>query len=139
MAKEQEKTVGIKPKKRSLKKSETIREKAEKPKKSLKTRRLHKTRTAVGKPATKAKNFLKKEYHIPLPDNKVGKFLGKKGYIWPKFFRESYQELRQVQWPGRKETISLSLAVFMFAIFFSAIVAVVDLGLDKIFEQLIVK
>lgn len=57
----------------------------------------------------------------------------------PPFFRRSWQELRQVTWPSRKETWQLTLAVFVFAIAFSLAVAIVDYGLDKIFRRILLK
>jgi preprotein translocase subunit SecE len=55
------------------------------------------------------------------------------------YFKNSWKELRQVTWPGRKETWKLTFAVFMFAIVFGTIIALVDYGLDKVFRHLILK
>lgn len=54
-----------------------------------------------------------------------------------KYFVGSWKELRQVTWPTTKETLRLTAAVVIFAIFFTAIISVVDYGLDKLFRQLI--
>ena len=93
----------------------------------------------VKKPITAAKNVGKKEYYLPLPDNKAGKFLNKKRRFIPKFFREAWQELKLVSWPDRKETAKLTLAVLVFAIIFGATIALVDYGLDKVFKELLLK
>lgn len=81
----------------------------------------------------------KKELYLPLPDNKLGKFLNKRRTIIPKYLRESWSELKQVNWPNRKQTISLTFAVFVFAIIFGIIVAIIDSGLNQLFKQLLLQ
>lgn len=126
-------------KKRVLKKVETVRDKASKqtsPK--TKTRRLHKATGVVKKPVTAARRIGKKEYHpIKLPDNKLGNFLTKTRRFTPRYFRDAWAELKQVTWPNNRETINLTLAVFAFAILLSALIGVVDYGLDKAFKALL--
>lgn len=126
-------------KRRQLRKVETVRERSAKPVKQQKTRRLHATRTKLAKPVSKAVSVAKKEYYLPMPDNKVGRFLNKRRRVIPRFFVESYQELRMVVWPNRRTTINLSIAVFLFAFFFGLIIALADYGLDKLFKILIIK
>lgn len=48
------------------------------------------------------------------------------------YFKGAWVELRQVRWPGRKATWSLTLAVILFSLFF----ALVILGLDWVFNYL---
>lgn len=48
------------------------------------------------------------------------------------YFGGSFSELRQVQWPNRKATWSLTFAVIMFTL----VIAGLILGLDSVFEQL---
>jgi preprotein translocase SecE subunit len=55
------------------------------------------------------------------------------------YFKNSWKELRKVTWPGRRETWKLTMAVFMFAIVFGTMIALVDYGLDKVFKRLILK
>ena len=57
----------------------------------------------------------------------------------PRYFVNSWREVRQVTWPTRVETWRLTLAVFIFATIFGAMVAAVDKGLDEIFKKLILK
>lgn len=91
------------------------------------------------KPLKKAHNVGKKEYHpIKLPDNRFGRILGKRINIIPKYFKESWQEIRMVTWPNRRETIRLTIAVFIFSAVFATIVASLDFVLDKVFRNLIV-
>lgn len=48
------------------------------------------------------------------------------------YFKGAWDELRQVRWPDRKATWSLTLAVIIFSLFF----ALVILGLDAVFSYL---
>lgn len=129
-----------KPKRRRIKKTETIRERAARTQDApAKPRRIKKTASAVGKPLKKARDFGRKEYYLPLPDNKVGRFLNKRRRIVPKFIREAWQELRHVTWPNRKETAKMTFAVIMFALVFGVLIAIVDFGLEKLFREVIIK
>ena len=126
-------------KKRVLKKTETVREKAVKKEQPKKPRRIHKVATSAKRPLGTVRRIGAKEYHpIKLPDNKIGTFLTKPRKLTPRFFREAWAELRQVTWPNRKETAKLTLAVVAFAIVFSLLIGVVDYGLDKLFRELLV-
>lgn len=70
----------------------------------------------------------------------VGRFL-KKYLRWlvPRYFINSWRELKLVTWTTRRETWRLTGAVFVFALVFGALVAIVDKGLDEIFRKLILK
>jgi preprotein translocase SecE subunit len=65
----------------------------------------------------------------------------KKALSWivPRYFVNSWREVRKVVWPNRRETWRLTLAVFVFAVVFGAMVAGVDKGLDEIFKKLVLK
>ncbi|GAC1386817.1 MAG: hypothetical protein NVS1B7_7070 [Candidatus Saccharimonadales bacterium] len=56
-----------------------------------------------------------------------------------RFIRNSAREVMTVKWPGRRETLRLTFAVFMFAFVFGSLIAVADYGLDKVFRQLLLK
>jgi preprotein translocase SecE subunit len=128
-----------KPKRRMVKKAETVREKAEKsaqpkpPKKtgplSLALRYIAAPFRWIGRLFAKLGRFLGRY--------KVFRVIGK--ILWPTYFRNSWKELRQVTWPTRRETWRLTLAVIIFSIIFGVLIAVVDYGLDKLFKQLIIK
>lgn len=90
-------------------------------------------------PLSKAKKVGKKEYHLPMPDNKLGKILSKRARFIPSYFRESWTEIKQVTWPNRKETVRLTTAVFIFSVVFGVVVALLDVALDKIFKEIIIK
>lgn len=125
-------------KKRVLKRTETVREKAVKKEQPAKPRRLHKVTGTAKRPLGAARRIGAKEYHpIKLPDNKIGRFMTKTRKFTPKFFRDAWAEVRQVTWPNRKETAKLTFAVFTFAIIFSLLIGVVDYGLDKLFRELL--
>jgi len=55
------------------------------------------------------------------------------------YIRSSWQELKQVTWPTKREGRRLTTAVIIFSIIFGALIAVVDYGLDKLFKQLLLK
>ena len=123
-------------KKRVIKKTETVREKAQKATTAKPKRRvLRSTAGKVSKPL-RALKPLARPFQVK-PVRKVAGFIGR--ILWPRFFREAWQELRLVTWPSRKETWRLATAVFVFALVFGAIVAVTDYGLDKLFKNIILK
>lgn len=71
------------------------------------------------------------------PARAVGRFLA--SVLLLRYFRNSWRELKLVEWPNARQTFQLTLAVFAFAIFFSAIISLADYGLDKAFQRLIIK
>lgn len=126
--------------KRRIKPSTTVRENVQKSsKKTGKPKRTSAAVTRVRKPLAKANEFRKREYYLPLPDNKVGRFLNKRRRFIPSYFRNAFKEIRQVVWPNRKETTQLTVAVFIFAIIFGFLVTVTDYGLDKLFKKVLIK
>ena len=60
-------------------------------------------------------------------------------WLAPKYLINSWREVRQVIWPSRRETWRVTLAVFVFAVVFGALVAGVDKGLDEIFKKVVLK
>ena len=53
------------------------------------------------------------------------------------FFEESWQELKKVHWPSRKETYAATLVVIILVILISIYLAVVDFTLTKAIEAII--
>jgi len=53
------------------------------------------------------------------------------------FFRESWQELKKVHWPSRKETYAATLVVIIVVVLISVYLAVVDLGLTKAIQAIV--
>lgn len=119
------------------KKTQTVRERAETTK--VPKKRVRTTVKKAGVPIKAMKKLNTKEYHLPLPDTKAGRLLKKRVRFFPKFVSASFAEVKQVTWPNRKETVKLTLAVFIFAVVFASIVGLLDFGLSKAFEKFIVK
>ncbi len=123
-------------KKRVIKKSETVRERATKITAERPKRRVIKsTAGKVAKPLSALKPLAKPFKAKPV--KKVSR--GIAFILWPKFLRGAWGELRQVTWPGRRETWKLTLAVFIFALSFGSLIALADYGLDKLFRSVILK
>ncbi len=132
--------------KRSLKKPQTLREKAEKASAPRKPRRVNRAGSTAAKPFKLIGRLIVKLLR-PLrfllwpfkrrPVRFVGRLLYKILLIG--YFRGAWSEVRQVVWPNRKETAKLTVAVFTFALIFTLIITVVDYGLDKVFKALFLK
>jgi preprotein translocase subunit SecE len=56
-----------------------------------------------------------------------------------RYIRGSWQELKLVTWPSKRDGRRLTTAVIIFSVVFGALIAVVDYGLDKLFKQLLLK
>ena len=118
-----------------VKKAVTVREKAEKSAQSQSKKKNGALRLSL--------------QYIGSPFRWLGRKLGKLGrfkvvriigYIfWPKYFRNSWKELKQVTWTTRRETWQLTLAVIIFSVIFGVIIAIVDFGLDKAFKEVLLK
>ncbi|PID32417.1 hypothetical protein CR970_00645 [Candidatus Saccharibacteria bacterium] len=125
-----------KPAKRTAKRTETLRQRAERTADSTpRTRRLRSTAGAAGRPFKAARRVGRKEYHLPLPDNRLGRFLNKKCSLVPRFLRNAWQEIRQVDLPRFPMVVRLTIAVFVFSTVFGLVIAIVDFGLDKVFRK----
>lgn len=57
--------------------------------------------------------------------------------IWG-YFKGAWFELRQVRWPNRRATWSLTLAVIVFSLFFVGLILLLDAGFKYLFELIIV-
>ena len=53
------------------------------------------------------------------------------------FFPESWQELKKVHWPSRKETYAATLVVIIVVVLISVYLALVDLGLTKAIQAIV--
>ena len=122
----------------SGKKPQTVRERTRQSG-TKRTRRILNTAGKVAGPIKKASSFGKREYHlIPVPDNRFGDILGKKGRILPLFVHEAWDQLKMVTWPNARDTVRLTMAVFIFSVIFASIVGVLDFGLGKLFREVII-
>jgi preprotein translocase SecE subunit len=128
-------------KKTRVRKAPTLREQAELARSKAETR---KKPGRVRKLSSKAGAGLKKTRITRNPITKIIARIGRiilKVLRWvvPKYFVNSWREVRLVTWPSRKETWRLTMAVFIFAIVFGAMVAGVDKVLDIIFKKVVLK
>ena len=126
-------------KKRIIKKAETVRERAAKSEQPRKPRRIKQAGTSALRPLKAIARTGRKEFYLPMPDTRAGRFLNRRRSLVPRYFKLAWAEVRQVEWPTRKETIKLTLSVFLFAIFFALIISLADFVLDKAFETFILK
>ena len=111
--------------KKSLKKTESIREKAEK---------------AVAESSKEPRQLRVRTRAAAAPLRALGRVLRVIGrYTVPPYFRNSWRELRAVTWPSMRDSFKLTFAVIAFAVVFGLLVAVVDYGLDKVFKQVLLK
>jgi preprotein translocase SecE subunit len=124
----------VKPKRRVVKKAETVREIANKSSNPVVKEPgvIRMTLRYIGKPFAAIGRVLAKIGH-----KQPFKFLGH--VLWPAYFRNSWKELRQVTWPNRRESWQLTTAVIIFATIFGVLIAIVDFGLDKLFKQVLLK
>jgi len=93
----------------------------------------------IGKATASTKKVLKKEVNLPLPEakSKPGKFLSKKRRIRaPKYFRDSWTEVKKVTWPTRKVAFKLSFAVVVFTLVFALFTSIVDYGFSQLVERI---
>jgi preprotein translocase SecE subunit len=125
---------------RKVKNPETFRERAIKAsEQSDQPKRSSRIKSAAGKPIRPVLSSVKR-----VRNNKVVRtltapfrFIGR--FLLPKYFRESYQELKLVEWPNRKTSRQLTFAVLIFAFIFAVIVSIIDFGLDKLFKEVLLK
>ncbi len=133
-------------KKRQLKKTETVRQRAERSTgEAPRTRRVSKSKKIAAKPfkaVFAALAFILRPFSFLLipfktrPARFIGRILA--SILLFRFFRDAWHELRQVQWPTARETVRLTSAVFVFSLVFGVIVAVTDYGLDKVFKKVFI-
>jgi len=128
-------------KKPRVRKVETVREKTAKStakaeaKASKQPKRLLRNVAGkVSKPLVKPANLITKPFKTR-PLRAIGGFIGL--LFWPRYFRNSYKEVKQVTWPTRRETWKLTFAVLVFATIFSLAAAGTDYVLDIIIRRIV--
>lgn len=132
---------------RRRKPAESVRERSVKTaKKPEGKRRIRKTAGAVSRPFAIAGRFIKKilrpfRFLLWPFKTRLVRFIGRvlAAILFFRYFRESWQELKQVTWPNRRQTIQLTIAVFIFATVFGLIITITDYGLGKIFEKILLQ
>ncbi len=123
---------------RKVKSPETFRERAIKASEQDETSgRGRRLKTAAGNPARKSYAAAQKVGNnkfvriITWPFRILGRIL------FPKYIRNSFQELKLVHWPNRRETLRLTFAVLVFALIFALVVSGIDFVLDKLFREVL--
>ena len=53
------------------------------------------------------------------------------------YFKGAWEELKQVRWPDRKATWSLTGAVILFSAFFVGLIVLLDIGFKELFNLII--
>lgn len=126
-------------KKPRIRKVETVRERnakaTEKAEANANKTKKHPVRR-VGKAALKPLKVVAKPLRVR-PVRFVLKWVGL--ILWPRYFRNSFKELRQVKWPTRRETWKLTFAVLIFATVFGFIITLTDYGLDKVIKRIVLR
>lgn len=133
-------------KKRQLKKVETVRERAERSGNDQpKSRRVSATASKASRPLRTVGRAIAKvlrpfAFVLKPFKTRPARFVGRilAAIVFLKFFRASWQEVRQVQWPDLRTTMRLTVAVFVFSILFGTLIAITDYGLDKIFRKVFI-
>ena len=84
------------------------------------------SKTAVSKNERPKRNMPKVLLVLTAPFRALGRY-----------FKGSWQELKQVQWPSRHATWGLTLAVILFTLFFAALILALDTGFQYLFNRIL--
>ena len=135
----EEKAANKKP--RVRKAPETVRERAEKETaKREKPTKRSKLKGKIHRPLSTLRRVGAKEYNpVKVPEKKGVRHLNKRVRFVPKFVREAWVELKKVTWPTRKEALRLTLAVIVFAVFFSIFIQLLDVVFNRIVKEIFLK
>ncbi len=93
------------------------------------------------KETTKETKVKKKTTKKPSQSKSHDKKHDKKGF-WAKlgaYFKGSWQELKKVQWPDKKATWSLTIAVLVFTAFFVVIILLIDIIFQELFNMILAR
>lgn len=127
-------------KKRVRKPKESLRERNVKAaEKKGKEKRVRKVANATTSTTKKIGSVLTTEYHLTerKENNEEHGFFSKSRSLAPRYFRNSWQEIKKVTWPDFRTTWKLVFAVFVFAIVIGGFIAALDWGLEKLFREII--
>ena len=94
----------------------------------------HITKIKAGEPSKKAEKIAEK---IEKPKVKKPFVLFRPFIAIGRYFKESWQEIRQVRWPNRKATWKMVLAVIIYAAIFVAFLMALDALFSLIFNQIL--
>lgn len=111
--------------KKVSKKTETIRERAER----LALEASKPSKSDTNKEEKKQRKSKKRGQKVK-KEKKQRRF-----HIIPSFFRGAFAEIKLVTWPDRRMTAKLSTAVILFAVVFSVMIGLVDYAFGIIFKK----
>ena len=115
---------------------ETVRERAGK--QTLPKQSRSRLRNKIHRPLSVLRRVGTKEFNpVKLPQNRTGRVLGKRFNLVPNFIVNSWKELKQVNWPTRKDAIKLTLAVIIFAVAFAIFVQLFGILFEKLFRYIL--
>lgn len=123
------------------KKQETVRERAEKQRlrQSAEPRRK-KVASATAKPVKGLGKILTKEFNpITVKKGKYSNLLSKRISLMPKYFINSYRELKEVHWLKPRQALSLTFAVIIFSVSIALFVQLLSYVFDKVVQEVILK
>lgn len=97
--------------------------------------------TAPGEPQPKAVSKLTKTTGALIAPSKLSKVrkLSRPAKATGGYFKGAWTELRQVRWPNRRATWSLTLAVLIYTAFFVVVVLLLDALFKYMFELILGK
>lgn len=123
------------------KKKETVRERAEKKRlKQANEPRRKKVASATSKPVKGIGKILTKEYNpITVKKGRYSKLLSKRVRFVPKYFIESFEEIKQVTWLKPRQAMSLTFAVIIFSVSIALFVQLLSFVFDKVVQEVILK
>lgn len=134
------KTEDFKRRPRVRKSAPTIRQRVEAASAAEEAKKPRRIRRVLTKTISPVKKLKVKERRIFKPVVRLLRLLKNVlRWIVPSYFINSWRELRLVNWPNRRETLRLTLAVFIFALVFGTLVAGVDWVLQEVFKKVILK
>ncbi len=130
-------------KKPRIRKVETVRERAEKHNAKAEAkankvpkRRVRRTLGFAAKPFRAPARIVSRPFRTR-PARFLGRWIGR--ILWPRYFRNAWAEIRQVEWPSRATTWKLTFAVLAFAVVFGLAAAGIDWVLDKVIRRIVFK
>ena len=97
--------------------------------------------TTPGKPLSKAVSKLTKTPSISVTTSKLSRVrkISRPARATGGYFKGAWTELRQVRWPNRRATWSLTLAVLIYTAFFVVVVLLLDALFKYMFELILGK
>ena len=117
---------------------ETIRERAAKQSGRQIKPRDSRLKAKIYRPLSTLRRVAQKEFNpIKMPESRWGKFLGKRLNLIPGFLVNAWKELRQVNWPSRKDALKLTLAVVVFAVIFAIFVQFFGFLFEKLIKYIL--